>query len=60
MNYELKKRIECNLGAIRAVRYNVDGNYCMACTADRKLRLYSASNGLLLKSYDGHGGKFIN
>lgn len=55
MTYELKRKFEYNQGAVRAVRYNIDGNYCLLCTSDRKLMLYSYKTGLLLKAYCGHG-----
>lgn len=55
MNYELVKKFECDQGAIRAVRYNVDGNYCLTCGADRKVKLFNPSSGLMLKSYAAHG-----
>lgn len=49
MNFELKRTIEYNQGAIRAVRYNIDGNYCILCTSDRKMQLYNPQTGLFLK-----------
>lgn len=60
MNYELIKKIEYNQGVIRAVRFNTDGNYCLACTSDRRIKLYNPQTGLLIKSYDGHGEEVIN
>ncbi|CRL01277.1 CLUMA_CG014299, isoform B [Clunio marinus] len=55
MNYELKKSFECDQGAVRAVRYNVDGNYCLTCGSDRKIKLFNPKNGLMIKTYAGHG-----
>ena len=55
MNYELKKSFDCNQGAIRAVRYNVDGNYCLTCGSDRKIKLFNPKSGLMIKTYAGHG-----
>ena len=55
MNYELKNTVDCNQGAIRAVRYNVDGNYCLTCGSDRKVKLINPITGLVLKTYAGHG-----
>jgi WD40 repeat protein len=49
MNYELKKSFDCNQGAIRAVRYNVDGNYCLSCGSDRKIKLFNPKTGLMIK-----------
>lgn len=45
MNLELKKSFDCNQGAIRAVRYNVDGNYCLTCGSDRKVKLFNPKTG---------------
>lgn len=45
MNLELKRSFECNQGAIRAVRYNVDGNYCLTCGSDRKIKLFNPKTG---------------
>jgi mitogen-activated protein kinase organizer 1 len=45
MNYELKSKITPDQGAVRAVRYNVDGNYCLSCGADRKVKLFNPKTG---------------
>lgn len=55
MNYELVKKFDCNQGAIRAIRYNVDGNYCLSCGADRKVKLINPKSGVTIKIYAGHG-----
>lgn len=55
MDYRLIKSIDCNQGSLRAVRYNVDGNYCLTCGSDRKLKLLNPKTGLILKTYAGHG-----
>lgn len=49
------KTITCNQGAVRAVRYNVDGSYALTCGSDKKLKLWNPLSGLLLKTYGGHG-----
>jgi WD40 repeat protein len=49
MNYEMKKSFDCNQGQVRSVRYNVDGNYCLTCGSDRKIKLWNPKNGLLIK-----------
>lgn len=48
MDYKLIRTIDCNQGALRAVRYNVDGNYCLTCGSDRKIRLINPTSGLFL------------
>lgn len=51
----MKKTFDCNQGTIRAVRYNVDGNYCLTCGSDRKIKLFNPKSGLMIKLYAGHG-----
>jgi len=47
--------LEPKSGAVRAVRFNADGNYCLLCTStDRCVKLYSPTKNLLLKTYKGH------
>lgn len=60
MNFELKKSIDCDQGALRAVRYNVDGNYCLTCGSDRKVKLLNPNTGLILKTYAGHGDEVLD
>ena len=51
----LAKTLDCKQGAVRAVRYNVDGNYCLTCGSDKSLKLWNPERGTVLKSYTGHG-----
>lgn len=47
--------LEPKSGAVRAVRFNADGNYVLLCTStDRSIKLYSPAKNLLLKTYKGH------
>ncbi|XP_029714710.1 WD repeat domain-containing protein 83 [Aedes albopictus] len=55
-----KNIIECNQGAVRAVRYNVDGSYCLSCGSDKKIKLWNPYSGLLLKTYGGHAGEVMD
>uniref|UniRef100_A0A1A9WNY8 WD repeat domain-containing protein 83 n=1 Tax=Glossina brevipalpis TaxID=37001 RepID=A0A1A9WNY8_9MUSC len=48
------KVIDCKQGAVRAVRYNVDGSYCLTCGSDKKIKLWNHNTALLLKTYGGH------
>lgn len=41
-------------GAVLAVRFNSDGNYCLSCGKDRSLRLWNPYKLLPIKSYSGH------
>lgn len=47
--------MDCKQKAVRAVRFNADGNYCMTCGSDKSLKLWNPHNGLPLKTYIGHG-----
>ncbi|XP_015791163.1 WD repeat domain-containing protein 83 isoform X3 [Tetranychus urticae] len=54
-NATLIKSISCSQGAIRAVRFNVDGDYCITCGSDKSIKLWNPRKSLLLKTYSGHG-----
>ena len=41
-------------GAVMAVCYNVQGDYCISGGADRTVRLWNPSKGLQIKSYTAH------
>lgn len=47
--------IDCKQGAVRAVRFNVDGNYCLTCGSDKTINLWNPHTEMLLKKYTGHG-----
>lgn len=42
-------------GAVLAVRFNRDGNYCLSCGKDRIIRLWNPHTGALVKPYESHG-----
>uniref|UniRef100_A0A0E0CLQ7 Uncharacterized protein n=1 Tax=Oryza meridionalis TaxID=40149 RepID=A0A0E0CLQ7_9ORYZ len=42
-------------GAVLAVRFNRDGNYCLSCGKDRIIRLWNPHTGALVKPYKSHG-----
>ncbi|GFN77081.1 hypothetical protein PoB_000358700 [Plakobranchus ocellatus] len=52
--------LECKQGAVRAVRFNVDGNYCMTCGSDKTIKLWNPLRGLYLKTYTGHGYEVLD
>uniref|UniRef100_H3CLE0 WD repeat domain-containing protein 83 n=1 Tax=Tetraodon nigroviridis TaxID=99883 RepID=H3CLE0_TETNG len=59
----LLRTIDCQQGAIRAVRFNassVDGNYLLTCGGDKSLKLWSVKLGTLLKTYTGHGYEVLD
>uniref|UniRef100_F6W1C5 WD repeat domain-containing protein 83 n=2 Tax=Ciona intestinalis TaxID=7719 RepID=F6W1C5_CIOIN len=47
--------IDCNQGAVRAVRFNGDGNYCLTCGNDKSIKLWNPEKQMLIKKYTGHG-----
>ncbi|XP_057396509.1 WD repeat domain-containing protein 83 isoform X2 [Balaenoptera acutorostrata] len=54
------KTLDCGQRAVRAVRFNVDGNYCLTCGSDKTLKLWSPLRGTLLRTYSGHGYEKVN
>lgn len=52
--------IQCKQQAIRAVRFNVDGTYCLTCGADKKIKLWNPHRQLLLKTYGGHANEVLD
>ncbi|XP_065432323.1 WD repeat domain-containing protein 83 isoform X2 [Chrysemys picta bellii] len=57
---KLVQTLECKQGAVRAVRFNVDGNYCLTCGSDKSLKLWNPHKGTLLKTYSGHGYEVLD
>ncbi|XP_052655969.1 LOW QUALITY PROTEIN: WD repeat domain-containing protein 83 [Harpia harpyja] len=54
------RTLECGQGAVRAVRFNVDGNYCLTCGSDKSLRLWNPHKGTALRTYQGHGYEVLD
>ncbi|XP_039248077.2 WD repeat domain-containing protein 83-like [Styela clava] len=52
--------IDCGQGAVRAVRYNADGNYCITCGSDKTIKLWNPNKELLIKKYTGHGSDVLD
>lgn len=42
-------------GTVLAVRFNVEGNYCLSGGQDKIIRLWNPHKGLCIKTYPGHG-----
>ena len=53
-------QLEGHQGAVRAVRFNYDGNYCLTCGSDKLLKLWNPHKGVLLKTYTGHGYEVLD
>ncbi|KAM6389961.1 LOW QUALITY PROTEIN: WD repeat domain-containing protein 83 [Rhynochetos jubatus] len=54
------RTLECGQGAVRAVRFNADGNYCLTCGSDKTLRLWNPHKGTALRTYQGHGYEVLD
>jgi len=52
--------IPCKQGAVRAVRFNVDGEYAITCGSDKSLKLWNPYKGTVLKTYTGHGHEVLD
>ncbi|TRY67854.1 hypothetical protein TCAL_05271 [Tigriopus californicus] len=57
---KLSSVLDCKQGAVRAVRFNVDGNYCLTCGSDKTLKLWNPVRRILLKTYTGHGYEVLD
>ncbi|XP_017774886.1 PREDICTED: WD repeat domain-containing protein 83 isoform X1 [Nicrophorus vespilloides] len=60
MDLQCINTIDCKQGAVRAVRFNVDGSYCLTCGSDKKIKLWNPYRGLMLKIYGGHGNEVLD
>ena len=67
--FELLEKLDCQQGAIRAVRFNVDGDYVITSGSNKTIKLWtSASKDIgdtrrspkLLSSYSGHGNEVLD
>lgn len=52
--------LKCKQQVVRAVRFNVDGSYCLTCGADKKIKLWNPRRQLLLKTYGGHANEVLD
>lgn len=52
--------ISCKQGALRAVRFNCDGNYCLTCGSDKSIKLWNPHRNLLLKNYQVHAYEVLD
>ncbi|CAB3989473.1 WD repeat domain-containing 83 [Paramuricea clavata] len=54
------RQLDGHQGPVRAVRFNVNGNYCVTCGGDKFLKLWNPYTGVQLKSYGGHGYEVLD
>ncbi|XP_041358017.1 WD repeat domain-containing protein 83-like [Gigantopelta aegis] len=57
---KLVSTIDCKQGAVRAVRFNADGTYCLTCGSNKTVKLWNPHRDLLLKTYTGHGYEVLD
>lgn len=60
LDFNFTKEIDCKQGAVRAVRFSVDGSYCVTCGSDRRIKLWNPHRHVLLKTYAGHGDEVLD
>ena len=56
----LQGSLDCLQGAVRAVRYNVDGDYILTCGSNKTVKLLNATSLAQLKTYLGHGDEVLD
>ncbi|PVD23115.1 hypothetical protein C0Q70_16378 [Pomacea canaliculata] len=52
--------LDCKQGAVRAVRFSADSNYCLTCGSDKSVKLWNPHRALFLKTYSGHGHEVLD
>lgn len=57
---DLVHTIDCKQSAVRAVRFTVDGHYCLTCGSDKTLKLWNPHRNIVLKTYTGHGYEVLD
>lgn len=82
MDLKCVANIQCDQGAVRAIRFNgkaynvlkvflcfdycfficfiVDGEYCLTCGSNKKIKLWNPYKELCLKTYAGHGDSVMD
>ncbi|XP_078575097.1 WD repeat domain-containing protein 83-like [Branchiostoma floridae x Branchiostoma japonicum] len=57
---KVARTLECKQGAVRAVRFNDDGNYCLTCGSDKSIKLWNPHKGTHIMTYTGHGYEVLD
>ncbi|CAF3994056.1 unnamed protein product [Rotaria magnacalcarata] len=57
---KLERKFPAAQGAIRCVRYNIDGNYCLTSGSDRTIKLWKPDSSLAIKTYTGHSQEVLD
>ncbi|CAF3689884.1 unnamed protein product [Adineta steineri] len=56
----LERKFPAAQGAIRCVRYNIDGTYCLTSGSDRTIKLWRPDSSLAIKTYTGHSQEVLD
>ena len=68
-NLKLIEKLDCQQGAVRAVRFNTDGDYVITCGSNKTIRLWTSviskelnnqKRPKLLTTYAGHGNEVLD
>jgi mitogen-activated protein kinase organizer 1 len=51
---DLVGKFDCGQGAVRAIRFNKDGNYCITCGADKTVKLWNPYTRVRIQTFTGH------
>jgi len=57
---KLLQNFDCRQGAVRAARFNVDGNYCITAGSDKTVKLWNPYRQIHLKTYTGCGSEVLD
>ena len=57
---KLENSLDCKQGAVRAIRYNIEGDYFLTCGSNKTVKLWNAKTLKLLKTYLGHGDEVLD
>jgi len=57
---DLISKINCEQGAVRAVRFNKNGNYIITCGADKSVKLWNPYKKLKLQTFGGHSQEVLD
>ena len=67
--FKLLEKLDCQQGAVRAVRFNVDGDYLITSGSNKTIKLWTSvapkessvrRSSKLLSSYTGHGNEVLD
>ena len=68
-NFNLLEKLDCQQGAVRAIRFNADGDYVITCGSNKSIKLWTSAYSKdlgskkqpkLLTSYAGHGNEVLD